>query len=95
MRAQVTRSAEWGNWGITFVSWMGPTRPYLVRIHGCRYFPIGNRGPCDGTLGSSERQRYQEMIRAWVQDAILPEGLNVEHATKAPHFRAIPSRLDL
>lgn len=77
------REVEWGNWGLTFLSWMGDRRPYVARIHGVKYFPIGARGPVDGIIGSSERRQWQEMVRGWMADGTLPEGLDMRHATAA------------
>lgn len=78
----VTRSAEWGNWGITFVSWEGPARPYLVNIHGIKYFPVGSQGPIDARPG--DRALYLGMIAAWADSGTLPSGLDTRHASAHP-----------
>jgi hypothetical protein len=71
-----TRSTEWGHWGLTFISWEGTTRPYAVRIHGTRYFPVGTRGPMDSD------PKWIDMVQDWAERAILPEHLDTQHATK-------------
>lgn len=69
------RKAEWGNWGITF-SWSdGGYAP--AKIEGTLYFPVGNCGPCDGYLGSSERDNYKAIVAAWMRDGVLPQNLAV------------------
>ena len=60
------RRAEWGHWGITFCRGRAPV--------GTLYFGVGNGGPVDGTVGSPERERYQEACRSWVASGVLPEG---------------------
>ena len=68
------RVTEWGHWGLTF-SWSdGGYAP--VKIEGQLFFPVGNCGPCDGFLGSPERARYAEIVKAWNERGELPEGLH-------------------
>lgn len=77
-----TRSAEWGNWGITFTEWDGERRPYVPRILGTMYFPIGNCGPVDGTLGSLERASNRSIVASWITDGVLPSKLDTSHANE-------------
>lgn len=77
----MTRSAEWGNWGITLVQWDTPERPYVPQIIGTVYFGVGSQGPIDGTIGSSTRQGYRDMVAAWMRDGIVPANIDTAHAT--------------
>ena len=69
------RTAEWGNWGITFLDVQPDRSKKYGLIIGTLYFPIGTRGPCDGFIGSSERMSYQDVVRNWMDDGTLPAGL--------------------
>lgn len=86
MDSQVTRSAEWGHWGITFIQWTGARRPYLPQIMGNVYFPVGSCGPCDGFAGSTERNKWRDMIQKWANDAILPENIDTKFACKQSEY---------
>ncbi len=74
----MTRSAQWGHWGITFVQWEGDRRPYVPQIMGTVYFGVGSQGPIDA---GPARQRYQELVRAWMSDAVLPAGIDTKFVT--------------
>jgi hypothetical protein len=74
------RSAEWGNWGITFFTRNHASDYAPSSIAGTLYFPVGARGPMDGFVGSPERQRYQAVIAAWQQRGELPDGIDTSHA---------------
>ena len=65
-----TRQAQWGHWGITFFE-KEPHAYAPSKIHGTVSFPVGNCGPCD----LPRRDAYNEMIRAWRQDGVLPAEL--------------------
>lgn len=73
METNAQRFVDWGNWGISFYTgergWAKPGQ-FIARI--C--FGVGACGPCDGTIGSPERMRYQAMCRAWTQTGTLPDG---------------------
>ncbi len=53
------RKAEWGHWGITLYD-----GDALV---GGVQFPCGPQGPVDGMIGSPERQRYTDAVKAWLE----------------------------
>jgi hypothetical protein len=73
-----TRQAEWGHWGITFFTKVpGDYAP--TTIDGVLYFPVGTRGPMDGLLGSPERQKYAEAIKNWMEQGVLPDGVQNRH----------------
>jgi hypothetical protein len=63
------RAVKWGNWGITFLLVVQPDHEVSV---GFLSFPVGTCGPIDGTFGSPERQRYQDLCTRWVSKGILP-----------------------
>ena len=63
------RFGAWGNQGLTFwVRANGAAR----RVAGL-LFEVGPCGPYAGQVGSPLRQRYLEVLRAWVQTGELPE----------------------
>lgn len=72
--ANLQRLVEWGNWGLLFYE-KEPGAYAPAVMHGRINFPVGARGPMDGHVGSPERERYKAMSAAWMQDAVLPEGL--------------------
>lgn len=75
------RQAEWGNWGITFVT-RHDVRDYApASIEGTLYFPVGAQGPVDGFIGSPERLRYQAIVKAWQERGELPANLSTTHRT--------------
>lgn len=69
------RTVYWGHWGIAF----GEVQPDLTknfgRIIGTVYFPVGNGGPVDGTVGSPERLGYQAMVKDWIENGVKPAKL--------------------
>lgn len=73
------REAEWGHWGITFLTRV-PGAYAPSSILGTLPFPVGTQGPQDGFMGSPERQRYVDAVAAWRLHGIVPEHLNTEHA---------------
>lgn len=73
MNYYANRHCEWGNWGIGFYDPQpDPTRNYGVLVARIE-FPCGPQGPCDGFLGSPEREAYKRMCRDWTERGILPE----------------------
>lgn len=71
----MVRRTEWGNWGILFYEKNNPNDYASSKIHGRLNFPVGTRGPVDGFIGSPEHKRYTEIIKAYMTDGTLPEGL--------------------
>lgn len=72
------RKAEWGNWGLTFYSEIDGK----IILHGNTYFPVGACGPMDGFIGSPERQKWLDQVKAWMSKGLLPEGLDTRLASK-------------
>lgn len=65
------RHAEWGHWSITFWQRDADTpRGHPGTMVAEVAFPVGTRGPMDAMPG--QRERYRELIRAWVEDGIAP-----------------------
>lgn len=64
------REAEWGHWGILFLTTHSPAYADAT-LHGHVYFPVGTRGPCDGP----NKTMYRELIRCWCEEGTLPASL--------------------
>jgi hypothetical protein len=73
------RLTEWGNWGLTFYT---KDDAGNIIILGQRFFGVGAQGPCEGFLGSKERQVWIDMSRNWMQNGVLPDTLDTRLATK-------------
>lgn len=65
------RFASWAHWGISF--WTGE-RGRGPRAIAEIFFQVGTQGPCDGFVGSPEREAYRAVCRAWTERGELPEG---------------------
>jgi phage terminase large subunit-like protein len=61
-----TRSAEWGHNGITFTN--------RGEVIASVLFPCGAQGPIDGLIGSATRKRWEDVVIAWREYAMLPDG---------------------
>ena len=68
------RTVEWGHWGITFMDPQTDRSKNFGEIVGTVFFPVGTRGPCDGTVGSLQRHQYRDICAAWVSDRAIPDG---------------------
>ncbi len=66
------RFVSWGHWGISF--WAGSRDDMSARAIAEVSFPVGARGPCDGVLGSPEREGWRAKCSAWMERGELPEG---------------------
>ena len=70
--AGAIRQAEWGHWGITFLT-RHDVRDYApASIEGVLYFQVGHFGPMD----VPKRDEYMKAIKAWQQSGVLPAGLD-------------------
>lgn len=69
--AGAIRQAEWGHWGITFLTRHNERDYAPASIEGVLYFPVGHCGPCD----VEKRADYIAAIKAWQHDGVLPLGL--------------------
>lgn len=67
----MARFTDWGHWGLTF--WEGERDDHPQAIAALP-FPVGPCGPCDGWLGSPEREALREKGRLWTERGELPEG---------------------
>lgn len=66
------RTVEWGHWGLTFMEPQPDASRNYGKIIGTVPFPVGNCGPCDGTVGSPQREKYRAMCKAWMERGELP-----------------------
>lgn len=68
------RFVDWGHSGIGF--WNGSRTAPSDTWQAVAWlaFAVGPQGPIDGTLGSTLRRRYREIVLDWVQFGVLPEG---------------------
>ncbi len=75
------RTAQWGHWGLTFFWSNGGYAP--TKIEGILYCPVGNAGPMDGYLGSTQRQTYKDIVADWTSRGELPSRNAIQNVRDA------------
>lgn len=76
------RTVSWGHWRIWFCLAHDEDRKDFWSVS----FPVGAQGPCDGYLGSKEREHWKNVCRAWTERAELPVGAKLDPALLGHSF---------
>lgn len=87
----IERRVSWGHWGIFFFV-VDYTTGEMVRGEGFNvYFGVGARGPCDGFIGSPEREAYVTMCQRWTKIGEIPEGAQCAIDQRSLHDPRCPN----
>jgi hypothetical protein len=70
----LARTVQWGNGGITFMDKQPDPQLNFGVVVATIPFPVGARGPVDGSFGSDLRKAYEAMCQNWIEKGVLPTG---------------------